>query len=157
MTNARVTHELTRSPGSIDMVRVIRRSMRCFVFGVIGLVPLFGAGFACQALRLRHRVSADVQDGWTPPPLYCYWLLGGLAMMAGNSLWSVPGDVTVCVALLSVQSWHCWRSFQRRSETIWNPADHELFWGALFAYAGLGLTLWTVVVLVLQVIKMVGL
>jgi hypothetical protein len=156
MTNARVTDTLMRSPGAVDMVRVIRRSMRCFTFGVLGLVPLFGTGFACQALRLRRSVSEDLQDGWKPPPVYGYWLLGALALMAGNSFWSLPGDLTACIAVLGLQSWHCWRSFLRRAGTAWNPADHELFWGTLFAYAGLGLTLWSVVVLVLQVIKVAG-
>jgi hypothetical protein len=144
------------APRSLDMVRVIRRSLRCLLFGWIGLVPLFGIGFACQAMRLRRRVSADLGDDWTPPPVYCYWLLGAVGMVAVTSWIGLWGDLALCGALLGLQSWHCWRRHANRPQNVWNPADRELFLGTLFAYAGLGLSLWTVVVLVLVVVQIVA-
>ena len=143
-------------PASIDMVRVIRRSIRCFVFGVIGLVPLFGAGFAYQALRLRRAVSLDLEDGWKPPPVYLYWLLGTVALLAADAGIGVPGDVVVCVVILGIQSWQCYRCFDRASTPVWNPGQRELLWGVLLAQVGLALTLWTIVVLVLRVSKAIG-
>lgn len=138
------------------MVRVIRRSMRCLLFGWIGLVPLFGIGFACQAVRLRRRVSADLGDGWDPPPVYCYWLLGAAGMVAVTSWIGFWGDLALGGALLGLQSWHCWRRYARHPQKVWNPGDRELFLGTLFAYAGLGLSLWMVVVLVLVVVHFVA-
>ena len=40
------------APVSVDRVRLIRRSIRCFVFGLMGAVPLLGLGMACLALLL---------------------------------------------------------------------------------------------------------
>ncbi len=141
------------APRSIDRVRVIRRSMRCQVFGLIGLLPLFGAGFAYQALRLKGSVSAEVGDDWRSPPVYCYWLVGALAMLAVNRAFDLAGDVALCVVLLALQAWHVWRRFQRRRAGAWNPGDREVFLGVLFAYTGLGFSLWAVVVVVLQVLQ----
>ena len=154
MTKPRVTNELIGSPRSVDMVRVIRRSMRCFLFGVIGLVPLLGAGFAYQALRLRRSLSTDLEDGWAPPPVIVFWLMGIAAMIASRSLLGLGGDLAICVAILGLQSWLCWHRFQNRREKVWNPGGRQLLLGVLSAYAGLGLSLWIVVVLVLQVLKM---
>jgi hypothetical protein len=153
MTKPQVTNELIGSPRSVDMVRVIRRSMRCFLFGVVGLVPLIGAGFAYQALRLRRSLSADLEDGWTPPPVIVFWLMGIAAMLVARSWLGLAGDLAICVAILGLQSWLCWRSFQNRHEKVWNPGGRQLFLGVLSAYAGLGVSLWIVVVLVLQVLQ----
>jgi hypothetical protein len=156
MTSTRASDELIPPQRSVDRVRVIRRSMRCFVLGLIGLVPLFGAAFACQALRLRRNVSLDLKDDWTPPPVYCYWLIGATAMMAGDALIGWAGDCAIGLALVALQSYHCWRTFRNRVELIWNPAERQLFLGVICAYAGLGLGLWMVVVLGLQIRRAIG-
>src|SRR5436190_21062131 len=60
---------------SVDMVRVIRQSIRCFVFGALGAIPIIGIGLAIQALRLHRKVFAELEQSWKPPPLYWYWLI----------------------------------------------------------------------------------
>ena len=54
-------------PPSVDRVRLIRRGMRCFVFGAIGLIPILGSGLAIQALRLRAGIKAGLGEGRTFP------------------------------------------------------------------------------------------
>ena len=44
---------------SVDRVRMIRRSIRCFVFGAVGAVPLFGLGTAFLALRLQRELARE--------------------------------------------------------------------------------------------------
>jgi hypothetical protein len=138
------------------MVRVIRRSMRCLAFGLIGLVPLVGTGFACQALRLGRAISLDFEDGWRPPPVYGYWLVGTMALVVADAALGLLGDLAVCSLLLGLQSWHCWRRSGGQGGRVWNPGHRELRWGVIFARAGLGLSLWTIVVLVLRVSKALG-
>jgi hypothetical protein len=143
------------APRSIDMVRLIRRSMRCFIFGLLGLIPFFGVGFAYQALRLRRAISADIGDAWDPPPVYCYWVIGLVAVIAAWSWITVTVAMLVFLAVVALQTWHCWRSFRAAPEAIWNPGRQQLFWGVIFAYAGLGLSLWALVLTVLLVAQSV--
>jgi hypothetical protein len=142
-----------RTGRSVDKIGLIRRSLRCWRFGLVGLLPLAGTGFAWQALRIRRRVSADLEENWKPPPVYIYWLVGTAATLPVDANLDIGGDLLLLMVLLAVQSWHCWRSFPRLAEPIWNPAGRHLTAGTLCAYLGLGLSLWTVVVSVLAILK----
>lgn len=137
--------------GSIDRVRLIRRSMRCFTFGLLGVVPVFGAGFAWQALRLRRAISAEVGDAWEPPPVYCYWVIGMIAVLVSWQWLPLAVAGTVFPLVIGIQTWHCWRSFISTREVTWNPGRIQLLWGVILAYAGLGFSLWALVSLVLIV------
>jgi len=142
------------APRSVDLVRVIRRSMRCSVFGLLGLAPfLLGTGFAYQAIRLGRAVNEDLQRPWDPPPVYLYWLAGTIAAALADRFTGVRGDVALCFALLALQTWHCWRSFNPAEDAPWNPGEGHLLCGLICAYAGLSVSVWTVVILVLTILK----
>ena len=60
-----------------DRIRLIHQSHRCFVFGVLSLVPVVGLAMAILAIRLHIRTGADSGAGWNPARRYWragYWL-----------------------------------------------------------------------------------
>jgi hypothetical protein len=68
-------------------IRVMERSLRCFVFAWLGLVPLLGLPFASGAIFLHWQVrnEADPQDN--PAHRYLTWglvlgLLGAVLSLA---------------------------------------------------------------------------
>ena len=50
------------TPTSVDMARVIRRSVRCLGFGLIGTIPRVGLGLAWQAIHLGRKVRAEIGE-----------------------------------------------------------------------------------------------
>ena len=69
-------------PTPADKVRVIEQSLRCFVFGLLSLIPLLGLPFAVLAV-VRHRDAWSQADReWNPARLYLVWGFG-LAWLGG--------------------------------------------------------------------------
>ena len=69
-------------PTPADKVRVIEQSLRCFVFGLLSLIPLLGLPFAILAV-VRHRDAWSQADReWNPAKAYLVWGLG-LAWLGG--------------------------------------------------------------------------
>ena len=91
-------------PPSVDRVRLIRRGMRCFVFGSIGLIPILGSGLAIQAIRLRDDIKAELGERPDLPPVYVYWLGGLILLWALDGRWGISGDLATCVVLLAAQT-----------------------------------------------------
>ena len=127
------------APASVDRVRLIRRSMRCFVFGLLGAVPLLGLGPACLALWIEKELA---EESGEPAPL-------GGAKMAAIAIgafiaavvllaWDQAGLVLALGAALSALQggWRV-RQCQRAEPPRWNPARHWVYWGAGLACAGL--------------------
>jgi hypothetical protein len=128
-------------PVSVDRVGMIRRSMRCFVFGLIGAVPLFGLGMACLALRLWRQLAEE-----TGEPARLAW--GNTSFIVFSCLATVlllffdqAGLVLALGFLLSpLQGWLLFRQYRRTKPVVWNPARHLVYWGAGLALAGLNLS-----------------
>ena len=69
-------------PTPADKVRVIEQSLRCFVFGLLSLIPLLGLPFAILAV-VRHRDAWSQADReWNPANAYLVWGFG-LAWLGG--------------------------------------------------------------------------
>jgi hypothetical protein len=45
-------------------IRMLKSSMRCFVFGLLGLIPLIGLPFAIAALWISGRVRVKEKQMW---------------------------------------------------------------------------------------------
>jgi hypothetical protein len=73
-----------------DRLRVIRRSVRCRVFGVLGLVPFFGLSLAWLAIRLHRQVLAETGESWRIARIRVYFVAGlvftALSLLAGEPL-----------------------------------------------------------------------
>ena len=134
MKNVTVEPQKMLAAKSVDMARVIRQSIRCFVFGALGAIPLIGIGLAIQALRLHRKVLAEMGGTWRPPPLYWYWLIGLLYLWAYRELFGDVGTLSIFLIIGGLQTYHLWRSFSPAPR--WNPGERHLFWGAALAYLG---------------------
>lgn len=87
---------------------MIEGSMRCFVFGLIGLLPVIGIPMAVISVAQYQRVKRGRGDMWNPAHRYFFW--GGVCARMGLALF-------VLVPMVLVIIWHIWNlSFW----DIWN-------------------------------------
>ena len=54
-------------------IRMMKTSIRCFVFGSLSLVPVIGVPFGLAALWLCGRVRAQEKQFWNPAQSYRVW------------------------------------------------------------------------------------
>jgi len=121
---------------SLDRVRLIRRSMRCGVFGALGAVPVFGLPLGWVAMRLYRQVGEEAGDRWNLRTLNACWAAGLLALaglvflewwaLAGLFSLLLMGTHFLVLAMLA-------RRVQARE---WNPARRWVYWGVGLAYSG---------------------
>ena len=67
-----------------DKVQVIERSLRCFAFGIIGLLPVIGMPFAVIAIGNFTQVKRREGSVWNPAGRYLG--IGSLCATAGLGL-----------------------------------------------------------------------
>lgn len=67
-----------------DKVQVIERSLRCFAFGITGLLPVIGVPFAVIALNNFTQVKRHKGSIWNPAGRYLG--TGALCATAGLGL-----------------------------------------------------------------------
>jgi len=72
--------------GKIEM---IQRSQRCFVYGLLGLLPVIGIPMVIRASMEHYRVKKEWRDQWNPARRYLFWGMFcariGWAMLIGIS------------------------------------------------------------------------
>lgn len=63
---------LPPKPSSPVAARIagIRASIRCFVFSLVGLIPLVGIPFSVAAIVQTRRVAKRATGGWNPADRY---------------------------------------------------------------------------------------
>ena len=83
-------------PTPADKVRVIEQSLRCFVFGLLSLIPLLGLPFAILAVARHLNAWSRGEREWNPAKPYLVWGFG-LAWLGG--LISLGALVIIVVAL----------------------------------------------------------
>jgi len=127
-------------PVSVDRVRMIRRSIRCFIFGLMGAVPLFGLGAAVLALRLRRQLAEET--GEPPGPKEMFGCTVAFSVLAAISLCFKQAGIILGLAILltALQCYLMFRHYRRTGPVEWNPARHLVYWGASLACAGLNLS-----------------
>ena len=64
-------------------IRMLNSSMRCFVFGLLGLIPVIGLPFALAALWLSGRARAKEKQMWNVARPYRVW---GVVCAAGGTI-----------------------------------------------------------------------
>ena len=64
-------------------IRMLKSSMRCFVFGLLGLIPLIGLPFAIAALWISGRVRVKEKQMWNAAQSYRIW---GVVCAAGGTI-----------------------------------------------------------------------
>jgi hypothetical protein len=66
-------------------IRMLKNSLRCFVFGLLGLIPLVGLPFALAALWISGCVRAKEKQLWNAARPYRIW--GVVCAAAGTIFW----------------------------------------------------------------------
>ena len=54
-------------------IKMMKGSLRCFIFGLLGLLPIFGPPFAIAALWVSGRVRAKEKLFWNVARPYRIW------------------------------------------------------------------------------------
>lgn len=124
---------------SIDRTRVIQRSVRCFYFGLIGLIPVIGLVMAVLAIRLYHRVLEETRERPAHP---LRWGVIGLKFLVCwtaftvASAMDVPLLVLFILLFLVIQVFLATMRYWPVKAAVWNPARPQLFWGYQLAING---------------------
>jgi hypothetical protein len=80
-------------------IRMLNSSMRCFVFGLLGLIPLIGLPFAFSALWISGRVRVKEKQFWNAARPYRIW--GVACAAAGTIFWGFILTIVVYQAVFN--------------------------------------------------------
>lgn len=67
-------------------IRMIKLSIRCLIFGILGLLPFVGLPFGFAALWVSGQVRADEREYWNAAKPYR--VAGVLCASVGTILWA---------------------------------------------------------------------
>jgi hypothetical protein len=56
-----------------DKIKMLKSSFKCFVFGLLGFLPVLGFGFAVAALRISGKVRGTERNFWNAARPYRIW------------------------------------------------------------------------------------
>jgi hypothetical protein len=134
-----------------DPVRVINRSVRCFIFGLVGAVPCFGIGMVWLAIKLYRDIAAETGEKIKLYPLYVTSAagLGVAAICFTNDL--PDGVLADAIVMLGLQFLFIRRQYLKNAPAEWNPARHLMYWGLGLANTGLVLSVATAMLVIYAV------
>ena len=64
-------------------IQMLKNSLRCFVYGLLGLLPVIGLPFALAALWISGRVRVKEKQMWNAARPYRIW---GVVCAAGGTI-----------------------------------------------------------------------
>ncbi|MGA3179942.1 MAG: hypothetical protein ABSF38_06330 [Verrucomicrobiota bacterium] len=82
----------------LSQKEMIERSLRCFVFGLLGLLPLIGIPMALYSRAQYRRVKRGQGGRWNPAHRYVFW--GGVCARMGLALFLVIPAVVFFIAVI---------------------------------------------------------
>jgi hypothetical protein len=82
-------------------IQMLKSSLRCFTFGLLGLIPLLGLPFAFAALWISGRVRVKEKLFWNAARPYRIW--GVVCAAVGTVLWLGILAIVVARALMIAQ------------------------------------------------------
>lgn len=68
-------------------IEMINASMKCFIFGLLALLPIIGIPFGIAALILSGRVHSGQKHFWNPARIY--WTCGNICAFVGTIAWTM--------------------------------------------------------------------
>lgn len=71
---------------AIAKIKMLKGSMCCFIFGLLGLVPILGLPFALAALWVSGRVRGTEKQFWNAAKPYRIW--GVVCAAIGTIFWT---------------------------------------------------------------------
>ena len=82
-------------------IRMMKASIRCLIFGLLGLLPIIGLPFALAALWISGRVRTKEKLFWNAAKPYRIW--GVVCAAVGTVLWTGVLAIIVARALMIAQ------------------------------------------------------
>ena len=79
-------------------IEMIERSLRCFEFGLLGLLPVIGIPMAILSAAQYRRVKRGQGDAWNPAHRYLFW--GGVCGRMGLSLFLLIPVVVIIIGIM---------------------------------------------------------
>jgi hypothetical protein len=80
------------SSDTIIKIKILKDSMRCFIFGLLGLLPFIGLPFGLAALWISGSIRNKEKHHWNPARTYRVW---GVTCAAISSVfWS---GILICI------------------------------------------------------------
>jgi hypothetical protein len=79
-------------------IQMLKSSMKCFVFGLLGLIPVIGLPFALAALWISGRVRIKEKLFWNAARPYRIW--GVVCAGVGTVLWLGILAIVIARALM---------------------------------------------------------
>ena len=76
-----------------DKIRMMKASIRCLVFGLLGLLPVIGLPFALAALWISGQVRVKEKRFWNAARPYR--ILGVVCAAVGAILWSIVDTLLI--------------------------------------------------------------
>ncbi len=74
-------------------IAMLEGSMRCLVFGLLGLIPLIGLPFALLALWNSGRIRRKEKQFWNPAKSYRIW--GGIFAGLGTAFFVLAAALII--------------------------------------------------------------
>jgi hypothetical protein len=87
-----------KSDQPLTQIEMIERSLRCFAFGLLGLLPVIGIPMAIYASSEYRHVKRGLADRWNPAQRYAFW--GALCARLGLALFLVIPVVVILIGVL---------------------------------------------------------
>jgi len=82
-------------------IQMLKSSMQCFMFGLLGLIPLIGLPFALSALWISGRVRVKEKQFWNAAQPYR--ISGAICAAVGTVLWT--GILAIVVGRVLMFAW----------------------------------------------------
>jgi hypothetical protein len=76
-----------KATAPMTKIELIESSLRCFDYGLIGLLPVIGIPMAFLSAAQYRRVKRGQGDTWNPAHRYWYW--GGVCARMGLALFLI--------------------------------------------------------------------
>jgi len=83
-------------------IQMLKSSLRCFAYGLLGLLPIIGLPFAIAALVVSARVRTEQKKIWNAARPY--WIWGVVCAAIGTVLWSVVDIILIYNAMTNSSS-----------------------------------------------------
>jgi hypothetical protein len=159
--NQQPTTDLAPRGDYAEKIVVIRRSMRCLMYSLIGAIPALGVANAIQAARLHYQLARETGETWRPLRLLWFWLGESLIMISlacggGKKSFFLAYAlmITTIIWMLVVLylGWRMWRLYHRTQPKLWNPGRLWLFWGGWLAWFNITLVAQFLTLLIVELI-----
>lgn len=84
---------MTGTPTPEEKIRILTKSVRCFQYGLLSLIPLAGAFLAGISLAAAGQSKPPVRSHWNPAAHYRRW---GIGLASVGLLFNIFLGVIVC-------------------------------------------------------------